>query len=200
MPGNAGTMVSTSASRDLRVPGPAIYRPGIASSTLGLAWGESSLEGGTMTHGRQLGSRVRIDSKFNAYADDTGRRLWSTSGSGRNCDDDRYGVAGRQYVTVGGQRPPAERLGVHLSAVCIDLPDAEEADVTFTLDGTAVVPANTPPQIRTRCGHRFSRRRRSPATRGEKNDALYCAVCHASRPSPAAMLPTYASSADTADG
>jgi quinohemoprotein ethanol dehydrogenase len=122
----------------------------------------------------------QIDSKFNAYAADTGRLLWSyDAGAAVIAPPISYGVAGRQYVTVlSGNDTSGAAFGVLYQQYGIDYRMQKRRVLTFTLDGTAVLPATPPPTKFEPVADTDFHDDAVSAKRGEKTYALYCAVCH----------------------
>jgi quinohemoprotein ethanol dehydrogenase len=136
--------------------------------------------GGTMTTGGNLVFQGQIDSKFNAYAADTGHLLWSyDAGAAVIAPPISYSVAGRQYVTVlSGNDTSGAAFGVLYQQYGIDYRTQKRRVLTFTLDGTAVLPPTPPPAKFEPIADADYRDDVVSAKRGEKIYALYCAVCH----------------------
>jgi quinohemoprotein ethanol dehydrogenase len=133
-----------------------------------------------MTTGGNLVFQGQIDSKFNAYAADTGRLLWSyDAGAAVIAPPISYSVAGRQYVTVlSGNDTSGAAFGVLYQQYGIDYRTQKRRVLTFTLDGTAVLPPTPPPAKFEPIADADYRGDALSAKRGEKIYALYCAVCH----------------------
>lgn len=136
--------------------------------------------GGTMTTGGNLVFQGQIDSTFNAYAADTGKRLWSyAAGAAVIAPPISYGVHGRQYVTVlSGNDTSGSAFAMLYQRYGIDYHTQHRRILTFTLDGTASLPATAAPvppaPVRDAAFHADD----AAYQRGMKTYNLHCAVCH----------------------
>src|SRR6202051_3574129 len=133
-----------------------------------------------MTTGGNLVFQGQIDSKFNAYAADTGRLLCACdAGAAVIAPPISYSVAGRQFVTVlSGNDTSGAAFAVLYQQYGIDYGTHKRRVLTFTLDGTAVLPPTAPPAKFEPVADADYRNDTISAKRGERTYALYCAVCH----------------------
>jgi quinohemoprotein ethanol dehydrogenase len=135
--------------------------------------------GGTMTTAGNLVFQGQIDGKFNAYAADTGQLIWSyEAGAAVIAPPISYSVGAAQYVTVlSGNDTSGAAFGVLYQKYGIDYRQKRRV-LTFTLDGTATLPATPPPAPYEPVADSTFHADAVSAKRGEKTYALYCAVCH----------------------
>ena len=136
--------------------------------------------GGTMTTAGNLVFQGQIDGKFNAYAADTGRLLWSyDAGAAVIAPPISFSAAGRQYVTVlSGNDTSGSAFGILYQQYGIDYRTQKRRVLTFMLDGTATLPPATAPATFVPALDPGFQPNGESAKRGEKVFNLYCAVCH----------------------
>jgi len=136
--------------------------------------------GGTLTTGGNLVFQGQIDGKFNAYAADSGKLLWSyAAGAAVIAPPISYSVAGRQYVTVlSGNDTSGSAFGVLYQQYGIGYRTQKRRILTFTLDGTASLPATPPPAKFVPAVDADFRADAAAAARGMTTYNLHCAVCH----------------------
>jgi quinohemoprotein ethanol dehydrogenase len=136
--------------------------------------------GGTLTTGGDLVFQGQIDGKFNAYAADTGKLVWSfAAGAAVIAPPISYGVAGTQYITVlSGNDTSGSAFGVLYQQYGIGYRTQKRRILTFMLDGTASLPPTAPP-ARVVAAEDVDYRADAPAiARGMTTYNLHCAVCH----------------------
>jgi quinohemoprotein ethanol dehydrogenase len=136
--------------------------------------------GGTLTTGGNLVFQGQIDGKFNAYAADTGKLLWSyAAGAAVIAPPVSYGVAGQQYVTVlSGNDTSGSAFGLLYQQYGIGYRTQKWRVLTFVLDGTASLPANPPPPQFVPAADPGFRADAAATARGMTTYNLHCAVCH----------------------
>jgi len=136
--------------------------------------------GGTLTTGGGLVFQGQIDSKFNAYAADTGRLVWSfDAGAAVIAPPISYSVAGRQYLTVlSGNDTSGSAFAVLYQQYGIDYRSQKRRVLTFALDGSTTLPPATPVAPLTAATSADYHADEAASKRGEKTYNLYCAVCH----------------------
>ena len=136
--------------------------------------------GGTMTTAGNLVFQGQIDSKFNAYAADTGRLLWSyNAGAAVIAPPISYSVGGKQYVTVlSGNDTSGAAFAVLYQQYGIEYQTQKRRVLTFMLDGRATLPTPPPPAKFEPISDPGFHDDPVSAKRGEKTYNLYCAVCH----------------------
>ena len=136
--------------------------------------------GGTMTTGGNLVFQGQIDRKFNAYAADTGRLLWSfPAGASVIAPPITYKVANRQYVTVlAGMGTSGAAFGPLLKQFKIDYRTQARRVLTFALDADAKLPSGPPIRdVDTIADPGFVAHPDAEA-QGLVTFARHCAVCH----------------------
>jgi len=136
--------------------------------------------GGTLTTGGNLVFQGQIDGKFNAYAADSGKLLWSyAAGAAVIAPPISYRVAGRQYVTVlSGNDTSGSAFGVLYQQYGIGYRTQKRRILTFTLDGAASLPAIAPPPKFAAAVDPEFHADVAAAARGMTTYNLHCAVCH----------------------
>src|SRR6185369_668519 len=94
---------------------------------------------------RRVLFRSRIDGRFNAYAADSGRLLWSFAAEAPVIAPSiTYMAGGRQYVTVlTGMGTSGAAFGA-LLPVSVDYRTQARRVLTFVLDGQASLPRSDP--------------------------------------------------------
>ncbi|KHK92761.1 PQQ-dependent dehydrogenase, methanol/ethanol family [Novosphingobium malaysiense] len=134
--------------------------------------------GGVMTTGGNLVFQGRIDGTFNAYAADSGRKVWSFAAQAPvTAPPITYSANGRQYVTVlTGMGTSGSAFGV-LLPVSIDYRTQARRILTFTLDGKAVLPRLKPEPLAPVADPGFVPDA-SLQAKGLVAFARHCAVCH----------------------
>ena len=151
--------------------------------------------GGTMTSAGNLVFQGQIDSKFNAYAADTGRLAWSfDAGAAVIAPPITYSVGGRQYVTV-LSRQRYQRIGFRGALQTVrhrlSLAKAARLDVRFGrqrrasgCSGACTFQRPPRPPVLAKMG---------PHRSGERKPTICTAPCAMESPSsPGDMLPIYA--------
>jgi quinohemoprotein ethanol dehydrogenase len=135
--------------------------------------------GGVMATAGNLVFQGQIDGTFNAYAADTGRRLWSYATQAPvNAAPITYLVAGRQYVTVlTGISGSGTILGSETQQYDIDSRTTAKRVLTFALGGRGTLPAAHLVKLRAIDDPTFAPDLAS-AERGAKLFTSYCAACH----------------------
>jgi quinohemoprotein ethanol dehydrogenase len=136
--------------------------------------------GGTLTTGGNLVFQGQIDGKFNAYAADTGKLVWSfAAGAAVIAPPISYGVAGTQYVTVlSGNDTSGSAFGVLYQQYGIGYRTQKRRILTFMLDATASLPPIAPPAQVVAAEDVDYRADAPAAARGMTTYNLHCAVCH----------------------
>lgn len=134
--------------------------------------------GGVMTSAGNLVFQGRIDGQFNAYAADTGKRLWSFAAQAPvTAPPISYAVNGRQYVTViTGMGTSGGAFGA-LLPVSIDYRTQERRILTFAVGGKAVLPKSVISRVEPVDDPAFVPDGTQEA-RGMLTFARHCAVCH----------------------
>ena len=110
-----------------------------------LAWSQPTpalWNGGVLASGGNLVFQGKIDGKFDAYAADTGKRLWSFAAQAPiSAAPITYSVNGRQYVTVlTGISGSGAMFGMLNGQFKIDPRTMARRVLTFVLDGRARLP------------------------------------------------------------
>lgn len=136
--------------------------------------------GGLMTTAGNLVFQGQVDSKFNAYAADTGKLLWTfESQAPIVAPPISYSVDGQQFVTVltgfgasGGVFGPLyEKYGIEYRT-------QKRRALTFVLDGSAQLPP-APPQVKAeRAPDPSFKTDTKSAQRGDVVFGTRCAICH----------------------
>ena len=136
--------------------------------------------GGTMTTAGNLVFQGQIDSTFNAYAADSGERLWSfDAGAAVIAPPITYSVRGRQYVTVlSGNDTSGSAFALLYRQYDIGYRTQKRRILTFMLDGTASLPATAPHTPFVAAHDADFRPDDASSQRGMKTYDLHCAVCH----------------------
>jgi quinohemoprotein ethanol dehydrogenase len=136
--------------------------------------------GGTMTSAGNLVFQGQIDSRFNAYAADSGHLLWSyDAGAAVIAPPISYSVGRRQYVTVlSGNDTSGAAFGLLYKQYGIEYRSQKRRVLTFMLDGTATLPPTPAAASFAPVADSDFRADGASAKRGEKVYAQYCAVCH----------------------
>ncbi len=137
-------------------------------------------EGGSvLATGGNLVFQGQVDGKFNAYAADSGRKLWSFSaGSAIFAPPISYTVAGRQYVTVlTGISGHTNFSGPEHAGFPIDYRTISRRVLTFAIGGKARLPLNkaVPAPISSGADFKPDQARED---RGALTFGLHCSVCH----------------------
>lgn len=134
--------------------------------------------GGVMATAGDLVFQGRIDGTFNAYAADTGRKLWSFAAQAPvTAPPITYSVKGRQYVTViTGMDTSGSAFGA-LLPVTIDYHTQARRILTFAIGGTATLPKTVVEQLTPQADPGFSANA-ALETRGIEVYGRHCAVCH----------------------
>jgi quinohemoprotein ethanol dehydrogenase len=134
--------------------------------------------GGVMATGGNLVFQGRIDGEFNAYAADSGKRLWSfAAGAPVIAPPITYWTHGRQYVTVlAGMGTSGAAFGA-LLPVSVDYRTQARRVLTFALDAEATLPRSEAVRIVGAADPGFKEAPAS-AARGIVPYARRCAVCH----------------------
>ncbi|WP_235538474.1 PQQ-dependent dehydrogenase, methanol/ethanol family [Sphingomonas sp. Root710] len=134
--------------------------------------------GGVMATAGNLVFQGRIDGTLNAYAADSGKRLWSFAAQAPvTAAPISYGVKGVQYVTVlTGMGTSGSAFGP-LLPVNIDYRTQARRILTFRIGGRATLPATRPAPIAPAEDVSFAS---APAVEGQGAIAYaqHCAVCH----------------------
>ena len=136
--------------------------------------------GGTMTTAGGLVFQGQIDDKFNAYAADSGKLLWSfPAGSSVIAPPITYLAKGRQFVTVlSGMGTSGAAFGPLLTQFGVDYRTQARRVLTFALDGGAKLPAAGPTQERAALADPDFVANADKATQGLPTYGRRCAVCH----------------------
>ncbi len=134
--------------------------------------------GGVMATGGDLVFQGRIDGKFNAYAADSGKLLWSYAAQAPvTAPPISFAVKGRQYVTVlTGMGTSGAAFGP-LLPVSIDYRTQARRVLTFALDGKAVLPKSEP-FVPVASEDPTYAPNAALAAKGAVSYAIHCAVCH----------------------
>ncbi len=136
--------------------------------------------GGTLTTAGNLVFQGQIDSKFNAYAADTGKLLWSyDAGAAVIAPPISYAVGGTQYITVlSGNDTSGSAFALLYQQYGIGYRTQKRRILTFMLDGTANLPPTPPPPAFVAAVDPEFHADEAAATRGMMTYNLHCAVCH----------------------
>jgi quinohemoprotein ethanol dehydrogenase len=136
--------------------------------------------GGTITTAGKLVFQGQVDSRFNAYAADTGKLLWSyAAGAPVIAPPITYRVRGRQYVTVlAGMGTSGAALGPLLEDFAIDYRTQARRVLTFALDGREQLPAAPAPRKVEAFEDASYQPDASAGTEGLVTFARHCATCH----------------------
>jgi quinohemoprotein ethanol dehydrogenase len=131
-----------------------------------------------MTTAGDLVFQGQIDSKFNAYAADSGALLWSyDAGAAVIAPPISYGVGGTQYITVlSGNDTSGSAFALLYAQYGISYAQKRRI-LTFMLDGTAALPATQPAKFVAAADTGFQADE-TAAARGMQTYNLHCAVCH----------------------
>ena len=135
--------------------------------------------GGTMTTAGGLVFQGQIDDRFNAYAADSGKLLWSyPAGASVIAPPITYLANGRQYITVlSGMGTSGAAFGPLLTQFDIDYRTQARRVLTFALDGTARLPAKALHETAALADLGFVADDERSA-QGLEPYARRCAVCH----------------------
>jgi quinohemoprotein ethanol dehydrogenase len=136
--------------------------------------------GGTMATAGNLVFQGQADHKFNAYAADSGKLLWSFDArSPVVAPPITYGVNAHQYVTVltGSGAAGGGFYSAGLSQFGIDYRTMPRRVLTFSLGGTATLPAS-PSSPKLLPPHSQPLPAPPLAERGNLMFHMACAVCH----------------------
>jgi quinohemoprotein ethanol dehydrogenase len=165
--------------------------PGLNTSTL-LAWDPVAQKevwsvptpafwnGGVMTAAGNLVFQGQVDSKFNAYAADSGKLLWSFDAQAPVAAPPiTYSVEGRQYITVltGFGTTPAA-FGPFIEKYGIDYRTQKRRALTFVLDGSATLPPPTPGTRPVQLPDVSFKDDQAASERGLATFGTRCALCH----------------------
>jgi quinohemoprotein ethanol dehydrogenase len=140
-----------------------------------------SLPGGTMATAGNLVFQGRIDRKFNAYAADTGKLLWSfNTHSPVMAPPITFSVKGRQYVTViTGSGNQAGFFSKIIAKYDVEYRSMPRRVLTFALDGKAVLP---PPPAKPRFVRPADPEYHGHGVLARRGNQIYhstgCALCH----------------------
>lgn len=134
--------------------------------------------GGVLTTGGNLVFQGRIDGTFDAYAADTGKKLWSFAAQAPvTAPPISYSAGGRQYVTVlTGMGTSGSAFGA-LLPVSIDYRTQARRILTFAIGGKATIPAS-PNEPLTPMEDADYKANKPLEDKGYLTYALHCAVCH----------------------
>jgi len=134
--------------------------------------------GSAMATAGNLVVQGQIDS-LNAYAADTGKRLWSFDANAPVfAPPISYSVEGRQYITVlSGLSTSAAMWGEPLAKYHIDYRTTPRRVLTFVLDGKATLPAKEAKSLRPADDPDYHPVD-AQASRGARVFGMHCFVCH----------------------
>ena len=135
--------------------------------------------GGVMATAGNLVFQGRIDGKFNAYAADSGRLVWSFAAQAPVIAPPiSYRAGGRQYVTVlTGLGTSGAAFGPLLKNVNVDYRTQARRVLTFAIGGTKTLPAAEPVAVVAAEDPEFRADSKS-AEAGMIIYARHCATCH----------------------
>jgi quinohemoprotein ethanol dehydrogenase len=153
--------------------------------------------GGTMTTAGGLVFQGQIDDKFNAYAADSGKLLWSfRAGSSVIAPPITYLAKGRQFVTVlSGMGTSGAAFGPLLTQFGVDYRTQARRVLTFALDGGAKLPVAVATHARPGIADPDFVANADRATQGLPTYGRRCAVCHGVDAIAAGVAPDLRSSA-----
>jgi quinohemoprotein ethanol dehydrogenase len=137
--------------------------------------------GGTMATAGNLVFQGQLDHKFNAYAADTGKLLWTFDAkSPIVAPPVTYAVEGKQYVSVltGNGSSGAGFFGLHSEQFGIDYRTMPRRILTFALGGTKELPAAPPPPKLVAPNDSDYHADAAVALKGLIVFHTTCAVCH----------------------
>ncbi|MGE0386581.1 MAG: PQQ-dependent dehydrogenase, methanol/ethanol family [Gammaproteobacteria bacterium] len=106
--------------------------------------------GAALATGGNLVFQGQLDGNFNAYAADTGKRLWTYyANNGLLTTPITYSAGGKQYVTVLAAPPSggAAALGTAIAQFGWDARLHPRRVMTFVLDGKGKLPPTPPPRV-----------------------------------------------------
>lgn len=137
-------------------------------------------EGGSvMATGGNLVFQGQLDGKFNAYAADTGKLLWSFQANAPVLAPPiTYIAKGRQYISVlTGITGHAGLAGADLDRFHIDYRTMDRRVLTFVLDGKAVLPLYKPTPLQPIDDPQY-RAEKAKDMRGLMTFSQHCSACH----------------------
>jgi quinohemoprotein ethanol dehydrogenase len=136
--------------------------------------------GGILATAGRLVFQGQIDSKFNAYAADTGRLLWTFDAQAPVIGPPISFVAnGKQYITVlSGMGGAVASFGAVFSEDHLDYRTAKRRVLTFTLDGDAKLPLPIVQNAVMKNKDPNFHADHVIAGRGQVKFAMHCAICH----------------------
>jgi quinohemoprotein ethanol dehydrogenase len=136
--------------------------------------------GGTMTTAGDLVFQGQIDSKFNAYAADSGKLVWVyDAGAAVIAPPISYRVGSTQYITVlSGNDTSGSAFGLLYRQYGIGYRTQKRRVLTFMLDGSATLPPTPPPPAFVAAADPGFHADEAAAARGMMTYNLHCAVCH----------------------
>jgi len=139
----------------------------------------SLINGGVMATAGNLVFQGQIDGKFNAYAANDGKLLWSYAAQAAvMAPPITYRVNGRQFVTVlTGNGTSLATFGPLLKGVSIDSRTQSRRILTFALGGKATLPTATPFQLQPMDDPDFKSDTASEG-RGAIVYGMHCLPCH----------------------
>lgn len=134
--------------------------------------------GGVLTTAGNLVFQGRIDGTFDAYAADTGKKVWSYAAQAPvTAPPISYSAGGRQYVTVlTGMGTSGAAFGA-LLPVSIDYRSQARRVLTFAIGGKATLPVSASEPLTPMEDPDYAANK-SLEDRGYLTYALHCAVCH----------------------
>ena len=137
------------------------------------------LTGGVMATGGNLVFNGQLDGSFNAYAADSGRRLWSFRANAQVLAPPiTFTAKGRQYVTVlAGTGAGAVFLGKPMEPFVRDYRTMERRVLTFAIGGTAKLPVPSSSALEPADDPDFSPDA-AAIQRGAMTFAVRCGICH----------------------
>ena len=140
----------------------------------------SGTEGGSvMATAGNLVFQGQFDGSFNAYAADSGKRVWTFQANAPVLAPPiSYTAGGKQYVTVlSGNSGHAALFGADHARWGIDYRTMARRVLTFAIGGKATLPPRVKPDPRMMDDPQF---KRDPVRegRGAMTYGLYCSTCH----------------------
>jgi quinohemoprotein ethanol dehydrogenase len=145
--------------------------------------------GSAMATAGNLVVQGQIDS-INAYAADTGKRLWSFDANAPVfAPPISYSVDGRQYITVlSGLSTSAAMWGAAFAKYDIDYRATPRRVLTFVLDGKATLPPKIAKGLRPADDPDYQAND-AQAMRGARVFGMHCFVCHGMNAAAAGAAP-----------